>query len=108
MGVTSTQVLEFLGRPDDTALAGSAQQAIPVVTTMARAYTRGKGFDTFGEPEDDMDAVILSAAARLASNPSQIASDETAGPFTRSLRGSFNGWTIAELSVLNRYRDRAQ
>ena len=30
-----------------------------------------------------------------------------AGPFSHSLRGAFQGWSLAELAVLNRYRKRA-
>lgn len=108
MAVTSEQVLELLGRPGDTALAGSIQQAIPIITTMARAYTRGRGFDHWSDPSEELESVIATAAARLASNPTQLPIDETAGPFSRSLRGAFTGWTIGELAVLNRYRARAQ
>lgn len=43
----------------------------------------------------------------MVSNPSGLAHDTTAGPFTQSLRGAFQGWTLAELTVLNRYRRRA-
>ncbi len=106
--VTPEQVLLFLGRPGDDTLSGSAEQAIPIVTTMVRAYTRGNGFWGGEDPQEDVEAVIVSATARLVSNPSQLANDETAGPFSRSLRGAFTGWTLAELAVLNRYRTRAQ
>lgn len=106
--VRPEHILAFLGRPGDDTLAGSAEQAIPVVTTMVRAYTRGNGFWEGNDPLEDVEAVIVSATARLISNPSQLAHDETAGPFARSLRGAFTGWTLAELAILNRYRTRAQ
>lgn len=95
--------------PDEvTALTGGdLDTAISVITVMAKAYTRGNGFDG-GEPNDEIAAVITTAAARLAANPEQIPVDNTAGPFSQSLRGAFQGWSLAELAVLNRYRVRAQ
>ena len=51
--------------------------------------------------------MIVTAAVRLVSNPSQLPVDQTAGPYMQSLRGCFTGWTLAELAVLNRYRKRA-
>ena len=44
---------------------------IPIITTMAKAYTRGNGFDG-NEPNDEVAAVIATASARLASNTKQI------------------------------------
>lgn len=105
---TAADVLAFLGRPGDTTLTGVAENAIPVITVMVKAYTRGNGFDAYGEPDEDLESVIVTASARMASNPSGLATDETAGPFSRSIRGAFNGWTLGELAVLNRYRVRAQ
>lgn len=99
-------VLAFLGRPDDTTLTGVVENAIPIITVMVKAYTRGNGF-TEGEPDADLESVIISASARMASNPTGLAHDETAGPFSRSIRGAFNGWTLGEMAVLNRYRVRA-
>lgn len=103
--VDAEQVLLFLGRPDDTTLEGSVEAAIPVVTTMVKAYVRGNGQDW--EPNDELDAVIVTATARMVSNPTGLLHDTVAGPFTQSLRGAFQGWTLAELAVLNRYRRRA-
>ena len=103
--VDAEQVLLFLGRPNDTALEQSAEQAIPVVSTMVRAYVRGTGEGW--TPNDELEAVVVTATARLITNPGQIPVDQATGPFTQSLRGSFTGWTLAELAVLNRYRKRA-
>ena len=76
------------------------------MTTLARAYTRGQGF-TGNAPNDEIAAVITTASARLAANGSQIRGSATAGVFVQDLRSSFEGWTLAELAVLNRYRKRA-
>jgi hypothetical protein len=93
--------------PEDVAaLLGhrsAADQAIPIVTVMAKAYTRGRGF-TDNEPNDEIAAVITTASARLAVNGEQLSRkrvDDVEVEY--SLRGSF-GWTLAELFVLNRYR----
>ena len=86
---------------------GDREVCTSVVTVMARAYTRGNGFNN-GQPNDELAAVITTAAARLAANPSGFPNDKTAGEFSQSLRGAFGGWTLAEQFVLNRYRVRAQ
>jgi hypothetical protein len=80
---------------------------LQVVTAMARSYTRNVGF-TDGEPNDEIRAVILSASARLLSNPRGLLIDETKGPESVSYRSVFSGWTVAELFVLNRYRVTAR
>lgn len=95
---------------DVAALLESGSAAIPAavaqVTLMAKAYTRGRGFDEDG-PTDELAAVITTAAARLAANGGQLPSDTAIGPFTTNIRGAFTGWTLAEQSVLHRYRRRA-
>lgn len=105
MAVEVQQVLDFLGRPEDRQLSRTIEEAVPVIETMVRAYTRGRGFDS---PEPEIDAVILTATARLVTNTGQLPIDETAGPYSRSIRGAFVGWTTGELAVLNRYRVRAR
>jgi hypothetical protein len=88
--------------------AGQADAVISVVTALASAYTRGQGF-TAGEPNSsDIRAVILSASARLITDTSQITADRAMGPFSVSYRTGFDGWSTAELYVLNRYRERAR
>jgi hypothetical protein len=73
---------------------------------MARAYTRGEGFTDGddGDPNGDIAAVIVTAAARLVANPEQLASDVG----TVSTRNGFSGFTLTEQIVLNRYRKRAE
>ncbi len=86
---------------------GDVETIVPIVTALAKGYTRGRGF-TGATPTQDIAAVIVTAAARLAANTGQLPVDETAGPFSRSLRAAFQGWTLAEQIILNRYRVRAQ
>ncbi|BBX39808.1 hypothetical protein [Mycobacterium simiae] len=79
---------------------------LTIITAMARSYTRGRGF-TAGVPNDEIRAVILTAAARLYSNRTGLLYDEVEGPSQISYRSAFSGWTVAELFVLDRYRVRA-
>lgn len=102
--VTGQDVADFLGRGDDTSLVALAGEHATVITAMANAYTRGRGF-TDGEPAEDVAAVITTATARLVTNPAQNI-EETTGPFSRR-PGVFAGWTLAETFVLNRYRKRS-
>ncbi len=81
----------------------SVPAAVAQITVMARAYTRGRGFDYDG-PNEELAAVITTAAARLAANGAQTQSTNTAGHRSIELRSSFIGWSLAELAVLNRYR----
>jgi hypothetical protein len=75
----------------------------------ARAYTRGRGFEKGSQNvwtcEEDLAAVIVPAAARSLNNPTQDRRIE-AGSFS-SVPGSFPGWSLAELGILNAYRRRA-
>lgn len=83
-------------------------EARAIVIELARAYTRGVGFSETGDPFADVDAVVTAASKRFAANPEQVAKTDTIGPFARSLGAGFQGWSLAELAVLNRYRKRAQ
>jgi hypothetical protein len=97
--VTEDDVTKLLDADLDEAV-------IPVITTLAKSYTRGRGFDG-NEPNAELAAVITTAAARLASNTRQLRYSDTAGPFTADFRSAFDDWTVAALFVLNRYRKRA-
>ena len=98
MPVSSDDVDALLDEPSAAVAAAIAQ-----VTVMARAYTRGRGFDD-GEPNDEISAVITTASARLAANGRQTLGREKVDDVEREVRSSFIGWTLAELAVLNRYR----
>lgn len=107
--VTGYDVAAFLGHTDDATLADLAGQHVAIVTAMARAYTRGRGFDPVtGVPFDDVAAVITTATARLVTNPQQATGPTTVGAIIRPAAAVFAGWTLAETFVLNRYRARAQ
>lgn len=101
MEVTAATIAAFLGQPDNPELLALAGEALPVVTAMARAYTRDQGH--WVPPDDDLAAVITTATARLVANPEQLG--HTIGSV--NVYGGFTGWTLPELFVLNRYRARA-
>ena len=77
--------------------------AIAQITVMARAYTRGRGFPD-GFPNAEISAVITTAAARLAANGSGTQFRKKVDEVEYEWRSSFQGWTLAEQAVLNRYR----
>ncbi|OBF39229.1 hypothetical protein A5724_08810 [Mycobacterium sp. ACS1612] len=78
---------------------------LSIVAAQARSYTRGVGWDGQTVAEDTA-AVVLSAAARLLSNPNGLKA-ETMGALTVQHGPPF-GWSLAELYCLNRYRERAK
>lgn len=98
MPVSSTDVEALLDSP-----SAAVDAAIAQVTVLARAYTRGRGFDA-GEPNDELSAVITTASARLAANGRQTLGRKKVDDVEHEVRSSFLGWTLAELAVLNRYR----
>lgn len=101
---TGQDVADFLGRGDDAEFVALAGLHVPIVQAIVSAYTRGNGF-TAGQPAEDVDAVITTATARLAVNPEstkrESIDDHDITPAV------FEGFTLAELFVLNRYRKRA-
>lgn len=108
MPVVTAQVVQDLLKagPDD------AGPVVPIIAVMARSYTRGRGFarqldDTF-VPNAEIAAVITMAAARMAANVRQTSRSTTTPDVTTDVRTFFQGWNLAELAVLNRYRVRAK
>lgn len=101
----NNDVLALLGREGEAGLVPVAQRAQQVVTAQVWAYTRGRGFS--GEqPAPDLDTVILTSTARLVANPENLRSEKI-GDYEVQ-RQVVEGWTLAELAILNRYRRRAR
>lgn len=90
------------GRFDDPDLVALCRSTGETITHLARNFTRGRGF-VAGHPNADIEAVIISATARLAANPEQIESQVG----TAIVRGGFNGWSPLERIVLGSYRKQA-
>lgn len=100
--VTGQDVADFLGQGTNTTLVALAGEHVLIVTAMVKAYTRDNGF--FGDvPGDDLAAVITTATARLVSNPGQL----RYGIADVQMNDVFQGFSLAETFVLNRYRKRA-
>jgi hypothetical protein len=78
---------------------------LSIVAAQARSYTRGVGWEGLTATED-IAAVVLSAAARLLSNPNGL-KEETMGALSVQYGPPF-GWSLAELYCLNRFRERAK
>ncbi|TDL08653.1 hypothetical protein EUA04_14650 [Mycolicibacterium obuense] len=74
-----------------------------IVTAQVRSYTKGNGW-VGNQPAEDIEAVILTVAARLLTNPTQVKSEDMG---SLSVTHAAPGFTIPELFVLNRHRDRA-
>lgn len=86
-------------------LNGDVASIVPLVTTMARSYTRGNGFNGL-VPNAEIRAVVLTASARMADNPAGRVGERVDDLENRFV-GAFS-WSLAEQFVLNRYRVRAQ
>lgn len=102
--VTGEQVADFLGRGGDLKLIALARIHVGIVTELAKAYTRGKGFDEHGQPNMEIAGVITMATARLVINPEQNKREQF-GEYTVT-PGTLYGWTLVEIQTLNRYRVR--
>lgn len=80
---------------------------MPTVATFVHGYTRGNGFDSSGRVQDaPLEAVIVSAAARLVVNPEQLW-QYSVGDYSER-PAVLQGWTLPEIAVLHRYRRRSR
>lgn len=99
----ATAVVAFLGLQDNPTALALAREHVRVTTTFVRGYVRGRGF-TDGVPNADLSDVIVSACARLVTNPQQ-ATRQTLGGQSVGY-ASLNGFTLSEKGVLHNYRRR--
>jgi hypothetical protein len=104
---TATDLLAFLGWEPDAQITVQAEAHLKAVTAQVRGYTRGVGFGEAGSgfADEDVCAVVVSAAARSLSNPTQDRRAE-AGSFN-SAPGSLASFSLLETLVLDGYRRRA-
>ena len=85
-----------------------AQLALELATSAVRSYTRGRGFavdNTLMAP--DLAGVVLTVAARLYGNPEGARAETVGSVSTTYAAAGFQGFTIAELAVLHRWRRRS-
>lgn len=103
--ITAKELLEFTGTqgPD---VEQQAVTSIAAADAYVGAYTRGR-HKRGGKYRPGVEAVVLTVAARILANPEQIQVREQVGPYTMLKGPGFNGFTLVELAVLNRYRKRA-
>ncbi len=101
---TGADVVTYLGS-GDTARAGAH---VGHMTAIVRAYTRGRGFYEGVPPQmaADLAAVIVTATARLVTNPGSIRETSVTGVASQTFN-EFRGFNLAELMVLNSHRRRA-
>lgn len=103
MQATAENLLAFLGLDVDDATTARATVALELARGYVAGYTRDRGFtDTVAD--DALGSVIVTTAARLYSNPTGI-TQEMAGQASVA-RTTFNGFTLAEMNVLDRYREK--
>ena len=95
------RVAALVGAQGDEDVIELATAQLPLVSEYVRGYTRGRGF-TDGAPAGPLQAVIVSATARLATNPEQVAV-YTMGDYSER-PAQLAGWTLAEIGVLHRFR----
>ena len=99
--VTAAALTAYLGTTPNTA---QVEAVLSIVTAQVKSYTRGNGW-VGDQPAEDIKAVILTVAARLLVNPTQAKAE---GMDALTVTHAAPGFTIPELFVLNRYRDRAK
>lgn len=97
------KVAAYAGRPNHAETIETAQAQLPVVAEYVRGHTRGRGFEA-EVPASPLLAVIVSACARLVTNPEQV-QYYAVGDYSER-PAMLAGWTLTELDVLRRYRRR--
>lgn len=103
--VSAAELQAFM--PDDELDAELCALAVEAATAVVAAYCRDRHLDARGRPRPGVKTVALTVAARIAANPSGISRQDTAGSFSTRRSGGFTGFTLAELTVLKRYRRKA-
>lgn len=103
--MTPEDLIKFTGTQGPNVDAQAAQ-ALTTAQALVGSYCRGreKRGDTY---RPGVEEVITMVAARILANPEQISVREQVGPYQMYKAAGFNGFTLVELAVLNRYRKRA-
>lgn len=105
--VTADELLEFATPvADGTDPEKAAQHALIAAEGVIEAYTRGRHARA-GAYRPGVRSVVLTAAARILANPGQVSVRVTSGAVTVSKGAGWQGFTLGEQQVLNRYRKRA-
>lgn len=105
--VTGAELLTFAPPVDDgTDHAVAANLAVEVAHGQIGAYCRGRHVDRRGNYRPGIRSVVLTVGARILANPGQISSNVQVGAAAVRKGAGFSGFTLSELSVLDRYRKR--
>lgn len=101
---TAGQVAEMSGVEEYADL----ELAAVTIWGLISGHTRGRAIPLGGPAPSDLMAVARTATARLHASPAQwsMQSDTAADGSASRREGGFQGFTIAELMVINRYRVR--
>lgn len=103
--MTPEELIKFTGTQGPNVDAQAAQ-ALTTASALVSAYCRGR--EKRGDKyRPGVEEVITMVAARILANPEQISVREQVGPYQMYKAAGFNGFTLVELAVLNRYRKRA-
>lgn len=104
---TSSDVLDYLasGASTEPYLLDLAAARVPIVTTYVRALTRGQGFVN-GEPNDELAAVITTAAAREINISPGIQREEL-GTYNAYYGPNASEFSLRELMIIRSYRRMA-
>ncbi|MGM0700389.1 MAG: hypothetical protein ACQEVD_16205 [Actinomycetota bacterium] len=100
------EIATLMGRAGDADAVSLANAYIDLVWSMAAEYTRDQGFSEDGnEAAPSICSAVKLAVIRLTVNPTQ-AKRYSIGEYQET-PSVFEGFTLAELAVLNCYRVRA-
>lgn len=103
--MSASQLIAFTGAEGPN-IQERAAIAWTTAEALVGAYCRGreKRGDVYRPGVED---VILMVGSRILANPEQIQVREQVGPYSMFKGAGFEGFTLVELAVLNRYRKRA-
>ncbi|NMF32278.1 hypothetical protein HF851_08305 [Corynebacterium ammoniagenes] len=103
--MTPEELIKFTGVQGPNA-DSQAATALTTAKALVGAYCRGR--EKRGERyRPGVQEVVTMVAARILANPEQISVREQVGPYQMYKAPGFEGFTLVELAVLNRYRKRA-
>jgi hypothetical protein len=108
-GKALEEVDAYLGRVLDDEETRQADAHLGHAVVESYVHTRGKGFTNqadgyIGDVDAALWSAIISRAVRTAANPTDLASWSSG---TVNQRPGRHGWTLAELRVLDAYRQQA-
>lgn len=101
---TGADVASYLGRTQDVTFTAQADKAAAAAYEFAKSYCRGRGFEDDEDVPSDIRMVIITSAARLATNPTMLRAEQAESYASNS---GPDGWFAPlEMVVLHRYRRR--